>query len=656
MSAGERAVAAQGFDRVLIANRGEIACRIARTARRMGMTTVAVYAATEADAPHVAACDVAIGIGGETPAESYLVADRILDAARRAGVQAVHPGYGFLSENAAFAQAVLDAGMVFVGPGPAAMRAMGDKARARQRAAALGLPVLPGYDAEDQSDATLWAQARRIGYPVMLKAAAGGGGRGMRLVRSHEALPGALASARSEAASAFGDARLVLERALRRPRHVEVQVLADAHGHTLHVGDRDCSLQRRHQKLVEEAPAPGLAAGLRRQMGEAAVAVASAAGYVGAGTVEFLVDGDAFFFIEMNTRLQVEHPVTEAVLGLDLVEWQFRIARGEVLPWPQETLAVTGHAIEVRLCAEDPAQDFLPQCGRVVCWRPPPQVRVDHAVREGMTLSPFYDSMVAKLVAHGTTREQARRLLRNALEDTVLFGVVTNRAFLAQVVDHPAFAAGDLSTAFLDEHFGEPAAREIVPDDETWALAAWLAVQATADLPDTWRGFSSTGLTDLPVRLAWRGRERTGRVRITAHEGATVAIDQTVRPPDTRRRFASHRVGDRLHLQTAAGEWLFEDRRLAARVPAADPRRDGRLVASMSGRVVLVHVVPGAKVRRDEPLVVLDAMKMEHVLAARVSGTVSAVHVAVHDQVSPGTLLVVVEPDPPGTGDSGSPA
>ena len=633
---------ARGFARVLIANRGEIAVRIARTARRVGLSTVAVYSDADRGAPHISACDLAIPIGGNAPAESYLSIDKLLDAARRSGAQAIHPGYGFLSERADFARAILDAGLVFIGPPPLAIEAMGDKARARRSMAAAGVPVLPGYDDADQSDAAFVAAAQGIGFPVMVKAAAGGGGRGMRLVRTATDLPAALAGARSEAHNAFGDANLILERGLIAPRHIEVQVFGDTHGRLLHLGERDCSIQRRHQKIVEEAPAPRLSAELRARLCAAALQAARSVGYVGAGTVEFLFDGREFYFMEMNARLQVEHPVTEAVTGLDLVEWQLRVARGEPLPWTQEDIAFTGHAIEVRLCAEDAAQDFLPQSGRIERWSPPVSLRVDHAVAEGMTLSPYYDSMLAKIVSHGATREQARENLRDALRDTVLFGVPTNRAFLARVVEHPAFAQGVVSTAFIPEHFPTAVMRAPDPGDAAWALAAWLSVQPAGAMPAAWRAFSSAGGIDLPVRLAHAGRERQARVRTTREGLVSVALDGTIHPIDAAAAVRSYRAGNRLYLQLDESDWTFEDRRLTARQVLGEGGGDGRVLSPMNARVTQISACVGAQVTRGETLIVLEAMKMEHALAARTSGTVTAVHVAVNDQVSPGKVLVEV--------------
>ncbi|MCA3129891.1 MAG: acetyl/propionyl/methylcrotonyl-CoA carboxylase subunit alpha [Betaproteobacteria bacterium] len=631
------------IQRLLIANRGEIACRIARTARRMGISTVAVFSDADAGGPHVHACDTAVAIGGNAPGESYLAVDKIIAAARRSGADAIHPGYGFLSEKPAFARAVLEAGLVFVGPSPDAMEAMGDKALARRRMAAAGVPVLPGYDDPAQQEERLMEAARRIGFPVMIKAAAGGGGRGMRLVHAEANLPAALRAARAEAASAFGDDRLILERALPAPRHVEVQVFGDRHGHLLHLGERDCSIQRRHQKILEETPAPGLPAALRARLGEVAVRAAATVAYTGAGTVEFLLQDEEFFFMEMNTRLQVEHPVTEAVTGLDLVEWQVRVARGEALPWRQEDLVPDGHAIEVRLCAEDPAADFMPQSGRVERWCPPDGVRTDHAVAGGMTLSPFYDSMLAKIVAHGPTREAAREKLRAALADTVLFGVTTNRAFLARLLDHPAFTAEELSTGFLSSHFAEALDRSPAPGPRDLALAAWLSVRPV-DAPATWLGFSSAAAIPVPVRITHGEMDLEGTAVLGRDGSATVQLGSESHRFDAQEPCQWHRRGGRIHLQTRTGEWVFHDQRLAARATAQTTARDGRVLAPMNGRVAHVAVAPGAAVRKGDVLVTLDAMKMEHALTARVSGTVLSVGVVENEQVAPGRLLVEIAP------------
>ena len=483
---------------VLIANRGEIACRIARTAAAMGIRTVAVYSDADAGAPHVRACDAAVRIGPPPVAESYLNIAAIIDAGKQAGADAVHPGYGFLSENASFAEACVAAGLTFVGPPASAIAAMGNKAAAKARMEAAGVPVVPGWRGADQSDGTLLEAARRIGLPVMVKAAAGGGGRGMRLVTDDAALEAAIKGARNEAASAFGSGELLLEKAVTDARHVEVQIFADTHGTVIHLGERDCSVQRRHQKVIEEAPSPAVPAELRARMGAAAVAAAKAVNYVGAGTVEFLLGGDgAFYFLEMNTRLQVEHPVTEAVTGLDLVEWQFRIADGEPLPLRQEQVALRSHAIEVRLYAEDPARNFLPQSGSVVAWRKPPGVRTDAGIESGQAISPWYDPLLAKIIAHGATREEARAKLIAALERTVLLGLPTNRRFLIDLLSHSDFAAGKATTGFIGQHFARIVPREPTEADFARAAALLFADRDWGEL----NGFCSTGALSWPMQI-----------------------------------------------------------------------------------------------------------------------------------------------------------
>ncbi len=645
---------------LLIANRGEIAVRVARTARSLGITTIAVHSDVDAGSPHVAACDRAVAIGGAAPAESYLVADRLIAAALESGAQAIHPGYGFLSENAGFAAKVAEAGLIFVGPPAAAIAAMGDKARARRRMADAGIPVVPGYDDEDQDPAILVAAAERIGFPIMVKASAGGGGRGMRLVHQAEGLPDALRLAASEAAKAFGDGRLILERAVIDPRHVEVQVFADSHGNVIHLGERDCSVQRRHQKVIEEAPSPAVDAALRARMGEAAVAVARAIGYVGAGTVEFLLDrAGQFYFMEMNTRLQVEHPVTELVTGLDLVEWQLRVARGEALPLTQDQVRLTGHAIEVRLCAEDPADDFLPRTGRVLAWRPPATVRCDHALAAGVTVSPHYDSMLGKVIAHGADRAEAIDRLARALDDTVLLGLTTNRGFLARLLRHPAFVEGmSVSTAFIARHFPDDASRAEVPDDAAWALAAWLSVLGTPEAlacdPD-WRGWSNATALPSPWRLAWGEVERRGVFDAGAGTAA-VRLDDAVltvapgRPGEAvvdgrRRRYAHGWDGERLWLTIDGRDFDFLSLRRQGRAAAGGGgASDGVLRAPMNGRIVRVEVAEGAEVVVGQALVTLEAMKMEHQLLAAVAGRVAVVAAAVGDQAAPGQILIEVEP------------
>ena len=581
------------FKSLLIANRGEIAVRVARTARRMGIATVAVYSDADRDAPHVRAADSAVHIGPATPRESYLNIAAIL----KAYAEAVHPGYGFLSENPAFAEAVIASGRVWVGPPPAAMRALGDKANAKKLAAAAGVPVLPTYE-------------RKPEFPLVIKAVAGGGGRGMRLVRTAGELDEALASAKSEAEHAFGDDRVILERAILAPRHVEVQIFADAKGNCVHLGERDCSVQRRHQKLIEESPSPAVDAKLRAQLGEAAVAVARAAGYVGAGTIEFLIDeAGAFWFIEANARLQVEHPVTELLTGLDLVEWQLRVAAGDLLPRAQKDIRFDGHAIEARLCAEDPARNFLPQAGRLALWQPATGVRVDHALESGIEIPPHYDSLAAKLIAHGRTRDEAREKLAAALDATVALGVPTNKAFLAAVLRDPVFAGPGATTAFLEERFGS---WQPPQPDESVARALYAAACVEAGRAGT-AGYGE-----------WAGWSNIARVAPLA---APFALEGAV-----------------LHFQLGSHSYSWRDTTMDPPERAAAGLADGRLAAPMNGRVVAVHAKPGERIEAGRALVVLEAMKMEHTLAAPAAVRVKAVHVAKGAQVAPGKLLMEFEP------------
>jgi geranyl-CoA carboxylase alpha subunit len=569
------------FRSLLIANRGEIAVRVARTARRLSLRTIAVMSETDRDAPHARACDEAMQIG------SYLDIGAILQAPG----DAVHPGYGFLSENPVFAERVLQAGRIWVGPPPAAMRALGDKANAKKIAAAAGVPVLPTYDGKPE-------------FPLVVKAVAGGGGRGMRLVRSPKELDAALASARSEAKHAFGDDRVLLEKALLAPRHVEVQVFADAHGHCIHLGERDCSVQRRHQKLIEESPSPAVDAKLRAKLGTAAIAVARAAGYVGAGTVEFLLDdAGGFWFIEVNARLQVEHPVTEAVTGLDLVEWQLRVAAGEALPLQQEEIRFDGHAIEARLCAEDPAQNFLPQAGRLALWQPAPGVRVDHALESGMDIPPHYDSLIGKLVAHGRDRDEARKKLADALDATVALGLATNKAFLAAVLRDPVFAGTGATTPFLAERFAGWKSPEM---DEAFARGQFAAACAQAAGHGEWSGWSNMARRELPTA-------------VHALDGAT------------------------LHFTRDGHSYQWRDTTMDPPTRAAAGLAGGGLTAPMNGRVVAVHAKAGDRVEAGSALLVLEAMKMEHTLAAPSAVRIMAVHVASGAQVAPGKLLMEFE-------------
>ena len=604
---------------LLIANRGEIALRILRTARAMALRTIAVYSNADRDAPHAREADHAVRIGGARPRESHLDIEAIVAAARASGADAVHPGYGFLAENADFAQAVLDAGLTFVGPPPAAIRAMGHKSGAKALMRAAKVPCVPGSD--DPAD------AESVGFPLMIKAAAGGGGRGMRLVARAEDFADALRAARSEALHAFGSDEVLLERAIVEPRHVEVQVFADTHGNVVHLGERDCSVQRRHQKLIEESPSPAVDAALRARMGAVAVASARAIGYVGAGTIEFLLDADrAFYFMEMNTRLQVEHAVTEAVAGIDLVEWQIRVARGEPLPLDQqaidERLARGGHAIEVRLCAEDPSRGFLPQSGRVVRWRVPAGVRCDHALGDGVVVPPFYDSMLAKLVAHAPTRDEARLRLAAAADECELLGLRSNRAFLADCLRDEVFARGEATTAFVEHRF--PPERRAVARDETFAAA--LLVRSARRYPAELERWSNGVLEPRVVRMELDGEP------VEAIAG-TVDL--------SRVRFA--RDGDRVHFDVDAGpHHSAVDISHRAKPAAGDSEKGGRVVAPINGRVVAADGASIERVEKGQLLAVIEAMKMEHRVVSPVAGRVVSFGVRVGQQVAPGDLIAEI--------------
>ena len=651
------------FDSLLIANRGEIVTRIARSARALGLRTVAVASDADRGAPHADACDSVVAIGGTRPADSYLRIDKLLAAARASGAEAVHPGYGFLSEDAGFAQAVIDAGLAWIGPPPTAMHAMADKASARQRMAAAGVPVLPGYDGDDQALATLHAAALRIGFPVMVKASAGGGGRGMRLVHAEPELDAALASAAAEAQAAFGDARLLLERALLGARHVEVQVFADTHGNAIHLGERDCSVQRRHQKVIEEAPSPAVSPELRRRIGEVAVTVARAVGYVGAGTVEFLLDEQGgFWFIEMNTRLQVEHPVTEALVGVDLVEWQLRIAAGAPLPLTQaEALARYergGHAIEVRLCAEDPAHGYLPQSGRVLHWQPPRGVRCDHALASGCEVSPFYDSMLAKLIVQAPTRDAAIHRLADALDRTACLGIATNRAFLARVLRHPAFAGDAVDTGFLGKHFGSDEARAAPAPTWLRALAAAShALLAPAALPALWAGWTSSARVETAAPIEVDGTAESWSLLGTPDHFVARCGDMhhTLTGLVRTSRSTVHAeidgrpVGARSADEGGAGWWLADGSEATVRdlrligTQGAQATAAGALRAPMHGRITQVHAIPGARVAAGALLLVMEAMKMEHQIVAPFAGTVGALHARLDEQVAARQVLVEID-------------
>ncbi|WP_130618962.1 acetyl/propionyl/methylcrotonyl-CoA carboxylase subunit alpha [Dyella amyloliquefaciens] len=655
-----------GFRSILIANRGEISLRVQRTARRLGMRTIAVYSEADRDAPHCWAADMALPIGAPQPQASYLNIAALLDAARRSGAEAVHPGYGFLAESDAFAEACTDAGLVFIGPSAAAIRAMGNKAGAKHVMEAAGVPCVPGYQGDDQSDARMAKEAELIGYPVMIKAAAGGGGRGMRRVDRPEQFAAALQSARSEAGHAFGSSELILEKAIVEPRHIEIQVFADMHGHVVHLGERDCSVQRRHQKLIEESPSPAVSPELRARMGEVSVNAARAIGYVGAGTLEFLLAPDgSFYFMEMNTRLQVEHAVTEAVIGVDLVEWQLRVALGEVLPLTQgdidARLAQGGHAIEVRLCAEDPAQDFLPQSGTVMRWRAPREVRTDHALADGVVVSPYYDSMLAKIVAHGSDRADACRRLARALEDCLLLGLPTNRAFLRQCVAHPAFVAGDVSTAFIDTHFPASVRRVWTPDASSRQAAAVLLTYLRGNTgrryPAELQGWASSRAYPASCRFTLDGAATEMRVRTLAMQRWELAGEDGVVEAEIvseSEGCLTLMLGGGLHLLEyaltgCAGQFTLDGiEHGVSDTTYAKPERqgaqvgNGRISAPMNGRVVAVHVTEGEAVAAGQALLVVEAMKMEHSIAAPFAGAVKGLFTQVGAQVAPGGLLMEI--------------
>jgi geranyl-CoA carboxylase alpha subunit len=645
------------FQKILIANRGEIACRVIRTARAQGYRTVAVYSEADAGALHVQQADEALCIGPAPVRESYLNIDALLRAAAESGADAIHPCYGFLSENAEFARAVQAAGLIFIGPDPQSIEQMGNKAAAKRLMIQAGVPCVPGYQGADQSDRTLLAQAREIGVPIMVKAAAGGGGRGMRLVHDLAELPEALARARSEAANAFGSDELILERAVIEPRHVEVQVFGDRHGHIIHLGERDCSVQRRHQKVFEEAPSPAVDAALRERMGTAAVAAARAVGYVGAGTVEFLLDREGrFYFLEMNTRLQVEHPVTECITGLDLVAWQLAVARGEPLPLAQDEVRLTGHAIEVRLYAEDPASDFLPQSGEVALWQPPSGtgVRVDHGLAQGQAISPFYDPMIAKIIAHGATRDEARRRLVGALRSTCVLGLPTNLGFLADAAAHPEFAGGQATTAFISRNFGPERLRAAKADSRTLAVAAALWFDASA-YRGAQSGFRSNGPARWPLILGVGDDRAATHVRMlgagrfsvecpcdAVHEIALLGRDaeaHLLAIDGLHTKAAAVFAGGRLHLALAGHAHSFDDLTYAP-PKRADDAGESNVLAPMNGRLLALLVSPGDQVVKGQRVAVLEAMKMEHQLLARRDGVVERVGAAVGEQLATRALVV----------------
>lgn len=649
------------FSKILIANRGEIALRVIRSAHALGYRTVAVYSTADAQSAHVMAADQAVCVGEPLPAQSYLRIPAIIDAARISGADAVHPGYGFLAENEDFAAASRDAGLVFIGPSPEAIRAMGDKAGAKSLMIDAGVPCIPGYQGEDQSEQRLSEEAARIGYPVMIKATAGGGGRGMRLVQSGVEFADLLRSAQSEAMNAFGDSTVILERAIVEPRHIEIQVFADRHGNAVHLGERDCSVQRRHQKVIEEAPSPVVNAELRSRMGATAVAAVKAIAYEGAGTLEFLLDREGnYYFMEMNTRLQVEHPVTEAITGLDLVEWQLRVAAGEALPLSQDEIRFSGHAIEVRLCAEDVRAGFMPQSGTMRRWEVPQGLRVEHGLRSVTSIPPFYDSMIAKLIAYGTTRDGARRRLMRGIEDTVALGVRTNQEFLARCLSHPVFAAGGATTAFIAQHESDLVPIDAKAIERAALIGAWL-LQETGEHAQ--HDASSRGLTHtlpLGVRFALDGSQLVASISQIqpwrfklVFEGKEHVLE-SVCVGENEARFlldgvmesvAYDRDGATLWFRHAGRPHELEDQTRAAASRKDAGEGDGRVRASMNGRVVSMLAAVGDRVVTGQPLLALEAMKMEHIHSAPVQGVVTAVLVSIDEQVQAKALVVEIQPD-----------
>jgi acetyl/propionyl-CoA carboxylase alpha subunit len=628
------------FASLLIANRGEIARRVMRTARRMGIATVAVYSDADSGAAHVRDADVAVRLGPAPAAESYLVAERIIAAAKETGAEAIHPGYGFLSENAGFAEAVIAAGLIWVGPPPAAILAMGLKDAAKRLMAESDVPVTPGYLGDDQSEAVLAREAAKIGWPVMVKAVAGGGGRGMRRVEAKGEFAAALASARREAASAFGDDRVLLEKAIDKPRHIEVQVFGDTIGNVVHLFERDCSLQRRHQKVIEEAPAPGMTADVRAAVCKAAVRAARAVAYEGAGTVEFIADAadglraDRIWFMEMNTRLQVEHPVTEAITGVDLVEWQLRVAAGEALPLKQGEITFAGHAIEARLYAENPLADFLPSAGPLTWFELPASVRVDSGFEEGDEVTPYYDSMVAKLIAHGTDRASALSALSAACAETQVWPVKTNAGFLRRLLDSPGVREGAVETDLIAE-LGPIASTPPPPSSDVLASAAQAALTdgTPASVAEPWSalaGFRLNARARNFVRLRLEGVE----YEIDADAAAAAPFNATgaLCSPGQYVVFAD---GDAYHFTASRSQW--------GKVAEA---ADGAVLSPMPGRIVAVGAKAGDTVAKGAPLVTLEAMKMEHVLIAPFEGVVTEVTAAIGQQVSEGVLLTRVEAMP----------
>ena len=663
------------FTKILIANRGEIAVRVARTARRMGIQTVAVYSDADRNAMHVAACDEAHYLGGAAPKDSYLRGDKVLEIAKRTGAQAVHPGYGFLSENVAFAQQCADAGIVFIGPPPAAIEAMGLKAESKRLMERAHVPLVPGYHGADQNETLLLNEAKRIGFPVLIKASAGGGGKGMKVAENEGEFLSALASAKREAKNSFGDDNVLIERYLQRPRHIEIQVFADELGHCVYLFERDCSLQRRHQKVMEEAPAPGMTEARRRQMGEAAVAAAKAVSYVGAGTVEFIAEHDfatsgRFYFMEMNTRLQVEHPVTEMITGLDLVEWQLRVASGERLPQLQDELHINGHAFEARVYAENPRNQFLPATGPINLLRTPATsdvVRIDTGVREGDEISSNYDPMIAKLIVHGENREQALQRLALALDEYAVLGFTNNVEFLQRVARHRAFAAGDIDTGFIGHYASDLLPPLPAPSDAALAACALVEWSAARDagraasriagepaspwaLADAFWPNQPDNSIDFEYSLG-ELRYAVGIVpsgdgfmlRLPNSEPCAVARIDGERITLTlgERQFTARVLRSNMHRVVLLAGERYEFHRVDRYAsPQADDGHGGHLTAPMPGSVVSVLVNVGDSVKKGQPLIIMEAMKMEHSIVAPLDGVVDAIFFAAKEQVKEGAELV----------------
>lgn len=650
------------FNKILIANRGEIAVRVIRTAQSMGYRTVAVFSEPDRGAPHATLADEAVCIGPAAASASYLNIEAIIEAAKRTGADAVHPGYGFLSENAGFVAACDDNDITFIGPPASAMELMGSKRRSKEAMAAAGVPTVPGFQSTDTNPEPWQKAAEDIGYPVMIKASAGGGGRGMRLVHEPKHLTDELQRARSEAENAFGDGELILEKAIVRPRHIEIQVFADKQGNAIHLGERDCSVQRRHQKVVEEAPSPFVDEAMRQAMGEAAVKAAQACGYVGAGTVEFIVDEQRnFYFLEMNTRLQVEHPVTEEVTGLDLVALQLRIAAGEPLSLTQEAVVIEGHAIEVRLYAEDPAANYMPQTGPVHCWAPATGegIRVDSGIRSGMAVTPHYDPMIAKVIARGPDRDTARRRLIRALEDTTLLGVTHNAWFLSRILAHATFASGEATTAFLETEFADDTSLQpLNASSKELALAALILYRSSLrDGHEDRAGWSNSLPSPCPVLLVDGEQQHWVRLQEKA-EGTVAQVGESTHQlqvetetdnglvftaDGVRQQCQYHRAHETLYLHHGGRSLALVDQTHAPARRAGDTGT-GEIRATMDGAVIEVMVTEGDTVQQGQTLAVLEAMKMEHPLKADCDGTVSGLKVHAGDQVRTKQVLMTVTP------------